>query len=254
MNASSPLTAHHAGTAADGRPPVVLLHGFASSAAADFLDTGWVHAFDGREVVAIDLPGHGDSPDVPTIADGRTDAVVAAIVAAIRATVQTTEASEVDVVAYSLGSRLAWELPAAAPGLVRKLVLGGLSPFEPFTAVDQTALRVASGLADGENDAQASDGPDPLTGMMAAMITSPGQRAASLANLIGGLASQPFDPRRRAPDLPTLLVSGTDDMMSQGIERLVEVLPHGSLARVPGDHRGALDGAEFRTAAVEFLA
>lgn len=228
----------------ESTPPVVLLHGFASSAEQDFLATGWAEAFTtaGRSVIAIDLPGHGAQNAPLPAEEASTSAVVRAILGAIEA--QTPE-GEFDVVSYSLGSRLAWELPEASPR-VRRMVLGGLSPFEPFTAVDPAELQ--STLA-GQNPA------NPLVGMMAGMISAPGQDTASLATLISGLASEPFSPSGgTGPQVPTLFVAGTGDDMTQGIESLTEGLPRACLTRVPGDHRGALDSPEFRSAAIEFLA
>jgi hypothetical protein len=50
-----------------------------------------------------------------------------------------------------------------------------------------------------------------------------------------------------------LLVAGVDDPMAQGIDGLAAHLAGSSVIRVPGDHVGALAGAEFRTAARDFL-
>ncbi|PII83350.1 hydrolase [Leucobacter sp. OLJS4] len=228
---------------AQALPPVALLHGFAASGDSDFVATGWPEALAaaGRSSIVIDLPGHGSSPAIAGPEEARTSAVIAAILEAIAL---TEPEGPVDVIGYSLGGRLAWELPAASPR-IRRLALGGVSPMEPFAAVDPAELgRALAGVAP-EN---------PLVGMMAAMISAPGADTASLATLIPGLASEPFDPQANAPRVPTLLVAGEQDPMSQGVEVLLQALPDGRLARVPGDHRGALDSAEFRAAAIEFLA
>ena len=237
------LTAHHFPVAGSARPPVVLLHGFASSAAEDFLSTGWTESLRaaGRSAIAVDLPGHGESPAVDSADQATTTAVVAAILDAISS---AAPEGDIDVIGYSLGARLAWELPAASPR-VRRMVLGGVSPFEPFAAVDPAELEAVLGGADPV---------DPLVGMMAGMIPAPGRDTASLARLIPGLASEPFAPQHAAPETPTLLVAGSTDQMTQGIEGLAEALPQGALTHVPGDHRGALDSLEFRTAAIQFLA
>ena len=229
-------------------PPVVLLHGFASSAAEDFVATGWPEALNaaGRSVIAIDLPGHGENPAIESADQATTGAVISAILdAAANAAggLGAAPDSELDVVAYSLGARLGWELPSASPRIGR-LVLGGLSPFEPFAAVDPAEL--ASALA-GEGSG------DPLTGMMAMMISAPGRDTASLAQLIPGLASQPFAPAQGGPRVPTLFVAGDADEMAEGVEALAAGLPQAELISVPGDHRGALDSPEFRVAAIEFL-
>lgn len=236
-----PLAVHTTVAAGDA-VPVVLLHGFATSAAADF--DGWPEALlrAGRSSHLIDLPGHGDSPAVASVADGATSCVVDAVAAAI----ESAGASVVDVVAYSLGARIAWELPARLPGRIRRLVLGGLSPAEPFAAIDVDELRrVAAG--------QPAPG-NPLLGMLAAAVTAPGNDSDSLVNLIGGLGSEPFTPRAGVPSVPTLFVAGAADALSQGVEALVAAVPGARLTRVPGDHGGALASPEFRDAALEFLA
>ncbi|KRC50442.1 hydrolase [Leifsonia sp. Root227] len=227
-------------------PPVVLLHGFASSGHEDFAATGWPQALAdaGRTSHLVDLPGHGASPAVAA-ESATTTAVVDTIVAAI----DTLGVDQVDVVAYSLGARLAWELPSASGDRVRRMVLGGLSPFEPFAAVDVDALLLATGAG-----AEAGATIDPLTGMMAGMVSALGRDTASLVALIAGLGSEPFSPQDGAPDVPTLFVAGSEDPMSGGIEQLVAAVPGASIVRVPGDHRGALDSAEFREAAVAYLA
>ncbi|RGE19997.1 alpha/beta fold hydrolase [Leucobacter sp. wl10] len=237
------LAVHHFPAADGGRPPVVLLHGFASSAAEDFLSTGWAGTLGaaGRSVIAVDLPGHGDSPAVASADQATTSAVVAAILDAVTG---VAAEADFDTIAYSLGARLAWELPATSPR-ARRLVLGGLSPLEPFAAVDPAELEAVLGGAEPVT---------PLVAMMAGMISAPGRDTASLAKLISGLASEPFAPRAAAPGVPALLVAGADDQMNQGVDALADALPRGSLARVPGDHRGALDSQEFREAAIRFLA
>lgn len=244
MPLATHVTAPHSAPApGSAPPPVVLLHGFASSAVEDFLSTGWDAAFAGagRTTIAIDLPGHGASPGIDSAADATTSAIVAAILEAVAHAGAT---GEFDVVGYSLGARLAWELPAASPS-VRRLVLGGISPFEPFAAVDAAELAATLAGAAPEH---------PIVGMMAGMISAPGRDTTSLAHAISGLASEPFAPDTGGPQVPTLCVAGSEDGMTQGIEKLVDGLPQATLARVPGDHRGALDSSEFRAAALAFLA
>ncbi|RZU66245.1 alpha-beta hydrolase superfamily lysophospholipase [Microterricola gilva] len=238
---------------AAGAPPVVFIHGFASSGTADWLGTGWHEAATaaGRTAVVVDLPGHGANAAAVAGCAG-TGAVVRALSEAIDEAIATAGAEQADVVAYSLGARLAWELPAANPR-VRRLVLGGLSPFDPFAQLDTAALRAAaSGAAEPDS---------PLLGMMAQMVSAPGNDPDALITLIDGLAGEPFLPGPAAsdatpsgaPHTPTLFVAGSDDMMTGGIEALVELVPDAALLHVPGDHHGALGSAEFRAAALDFL-
>lgn len=238
------MTLTHQASLVEGSslPPIVLLHGFTSSAAADYVSTGWLDAVNaaGRSALAIDLPAHGNNLPLDA-AQASTSQVVASILATID---EVFPEGPVDVIGYSLGARLAWDLPRTSPR-VRRIVLGGLSPMDPFGMIDTAELAaVLGGAAPG----------NPFTGMLAGMISAPGNDTASLAALIGGLGSEAFNPAAGAPEVPALLVAGSDDQMMQGIESIVEVLPEASLTHVPGDHRGALDSPEFRAAAIEFLA
>lgn len=222
----------HPGT---GRP-VVFLHGLASRGAQDWPDAEWAGVLGERPRLVVDLPAHGASPALGT---APTSAVLDALAEAIGG-------AEIDLVGYSLGARLAWDL-AKHPGVsVRRLVLGGLSAGEPFAMVDLAAARAAVERGTAPTD--------PLTGMIVHMASLPGNRPSDLIDLIEGLAAEPFVPRREGLTLPVLLLGGTDDAMAAGIDELAQVLPTARAQRVPGDHLAALHAAEFRTAVREFLA
>ncbi|GAA2987658.1 alpha/beta fold hydrolase [Actinokineospora diospyrosa] len=219
-------------------PPVVLIHGFTSSGAVDFPAERWAAplAAAGRETVVVHLPAHVGGPAVASADEVTTGQVLQRIAEAITA-------PEVDLVGYSLGARIAWDLAALLP--VRRLALGGLSPMEPFAAVDLAAARAA-----------AQGGPQPtdmLTGMITSMVTAPGQDTESLLNLIEGLAREPFNPAAATPQVPTLFVAGDTDPMSQGVDHLVSLVPNATLQRVPGDHISALAGDDLRAAVFTFL-
>ncbi|GAB2776857.1 alpha/beta fold hydrolase [Amycolatopsis magusensis] len=218
-------------------PPVLLLHGFASDGHTDWITTGWpsVLTAAGRAVLVPDLPGHGSSP---APADAPTAKSITAELARL-----VDDLPEVDVVGYSLGARLAWELPVQAP--VRRLVLAGLSPVEPFGAVD---LDAALAFAGGGKPPS-----DPLTAMIARMITAPGRNPGALARCVEGLRQEPFAPAPGVISVPTRFVAGTEDPVSQGIDQLTALVPGSDLIRVPGDHGGALRSPEFKTTTLDFL-
>ncbi|MFE3178928.1 alpha/beta fold hydrolase [Amycolatopsis sp. NPDC059090] len=219
-------------------PPVVLIHGFASSAACDWPAEYWADplAAAGRETIVVHLPGHPGGPRVGEAAEVTATRVVDALA-------ECAGAEEVDVVGYSLGARLAWDLASHPKVSVRRLVLGGLSPQEPFAAVDLVAARQA---------VQGGPSPDdPLTGGITAMAAA--GDAVSLLNLVEGLAGEPFDPGAGVPRVPTLFLAGRQDFMAHGIEQLVARVPGARLRQVAGDHRGALVGVELREAVFDFL-
>ncbi|MBE7953862.1 alpha/beta hydrolase [Microbacterium oxydans] len=234
---TAPLSvSHHPGA---GRP-VVFLHGLASRGRLDWPESEWDAVLGDQPRVVIDLPAHGDSIALGT---ATTSAVTDAIAASIRAAVGE---QEVDLVGYSLGARLSWDLASRHDIAVRRLVLGGLSAGEPFSFVDLPAARAS--LADG------SAPRDPLTGMILGMVSMPGNRPADLLDLIEGLAAEPFVADRGGPSVPVLLIGGVDDGMAAGIDDLAALLPDARTWRVPGDHLAALHAPGFRTAVREFLA
>ncbi|WP_026425668.1 alpha/beta fold hydrolase [Actinokineospora inagensis] len=238
MNSSPALTTLTRPDAAVSGPPVVLIHGFATSAAIDWPADRWAAplAAAGRETIAVHLPGHAGAPAVASADEVTTTEL-------LRRLAEEIGTEEVDLVGYSLGARIAWDLAATGALKVRKLVLGGLSPMEPFAVVDLAAARAA-----------VQGGPPPtdmITGFIANMVA--GQDSDSLLRLVEGLAREPFDPAGRAPEVPTLFLAGDQDPMSQGIDSLVTRVPGAELQRVPGDHVGALAGDDLRSAVFGFL-
>lgn len=227
-----------------GGPPVLLVHGFGSDGERDWVGTGVARALTaaGRVVLVPDLRGHGGSP-APSAA---TEVTAPAQVADLVAVLDEAGIDAFDVVGYSLGARLAWELPEAAPGRLRRAVLGGLSPAEPFEAVDVAALHRS--VAEGAEPA------DPFTAMIAGMVRAHGARAAGLALCVEGLRDTPFAPRSWAGPTPPVFVVGESDMMTRGIGRLVDLVAGAQLVTVPGDHHEVLAGAAFRRTVLDVLA
>lgn len=227
-------------TVLDGARPVLLIHGFGSSAGTDWVATGVVPALQaaGRGAILTSLPGHPGGPAAARGAISLRD-VVDGLVAAIDVSGQ----EQADVVGYSLGARLGWAL--AATGRVRRLVLGGLAPMEPFGMLDFDALaEVVTGAA-----APA----DPLAGMFAGMMTGPGMDGLSALALVEALGKAPFDPAVDRPTVPALFIGGSEDQMVQGLEGIAAHVEGAAFLSVPGDHQGALASAEFRAAAIDFL-
>jgi pimeloyl-ACP methyl ester carboxylesterase len=223
-------------------PPVLFVHGLASRGRVDWPDAEWGTPFAaaGRESFVVDLPVHGASfrPGEPL--------PPSAIVDLLRDVVHDA-GGLVDVVAYSLGSRLAWDLVARGPRRgcrVRRAVLAGLSPRVEFGSVDLDAARRA--LAGGDPPA------DDLTRMILAMAQLPGLEPAEVLRLVEGLAREPFDAGA-VPDIPLLLLRGADDHLTTGLDQLAGGLPHARYAEIPGDHFGVLHTRRFHTAVTGFV-
>ncbi|GAA3697342.1 alpha/beta hydrolase [Arthrobacter ginkgonis] len=230
-----------------GQPPVVLIHGFASSAAEDFHATGWTAGLAAAGVAshAVDLPGHGSAGPIGVDGGCSVPALIARLSAIVDGAAASSGCGAVDVIGYSLGARLAWELPGAGSP-VRRMVLGGLSPVEPFAALDPGA--VAAAVADPGAAA------DPLVSMLASMVSAPGRDSESLIRLMAALGERPFSPQAGRPAVPLLAVAGSGDPVAGDAGWVAESVPGARVLSVPGDHRGALLAPEFREAAIAFLA
>lgn len=235
-------------------PPVLLIHGFGSSAARNWQVTGWVDALvqAGRTALLIDLPGHGSSPAPDDMDAYRPSRMRAAIlhllvdehVAPLRGDMPT---SGIDLIGYSLGSRLAWELGAAQPDMVRRMVLGGPGTADPLATFDlDGAERFLAG------------GPQPADRTTADLLRMAQavqhNDLPSLLSMVSAVKTEPFDPQAEVPKMPVLLVAGDQDGYAQGIDDLERWAPAARTLSLPGrSHANAVTSRSFKDAAIDFL-
>ena len=98
--------------------PVLLLHGFTTSAERTWREPGWIDLLKdaGREVIAPDLLGHGNAPKPHDPA--AYDEVEKLIE-------ELLPDGPVDAVGYSAGARITLVLASRAPERFGRLVVGG---------------------------------------------------------------------------------------------------------------------------------
>lgn len=238
--------------------PVVLLHGFASSSYLNWVKTGWIRTLTGagRRVLAIDLPGHGNSPapddlDAYTPSRIRADLLQLLLDHGALAQDPTNPLTGVDLIGYSLGSRLAWEFGGSQGQLVNRLVLGGPASTDPLASFDLVAAQHY--LADGTPIADAASAH--LLRMAQTVETND---MFSLMSMVEAIKTEPFSPGQMIPSMPTLLVAGDADSLAASLPRLIELLEsHGTPAtelRIQGrDHANTVTSREFKDAAVDFI-
>ncbi|MDD9368597.1 MAG: alpha/beta fold hydrolase, partial [Acidimicrobiales bacterium] len=99
--------------------PVLLVHGFATSAARTWGDNGWIDLLGdvGRQVIAPDLLGHGDAAkphDPEAYADMEGDLAA------------HLPDRPVDAIGFSLGARMILTLAAEDPGRFSRIVVAGV--------------------------------------------------------------------------------------------------------------------------------
>ncbi|MEA5456174.1 alpha/beta hydrolase [Sinomonas sp. JGH33] len=236
-------------------PPVLLIHGFASSVALNWDQSGWIPALldAGRRVIAVDLPGHGLSSapeDVDSYSPSRirADLLQIASDAGARPIAEGHPASGLDLVGYSLGSRLAWEFGATQPALVRRIVLGGPSARDPLAEFDLVAAQRF--LADGTPIEDSST--EALVTMAQA---SPGSDMYALLSLVEAVKEEPFDAAEAVPRQPVLVVVGEKDERVEGLDALRALVPDARVVVLPGrNHVNAVTARAFKQAAIAFLA
>ena len=215
---------------------LLLLHGFTATGRSW---DGVRRRIDGAtysEVLAPDLPGHGDA------ADRRP--------ATIDATVGDLRQDEPYVLAgYSMGGRLALHLALTQPALVRRLVLVSTSAGIPDEEGRAERRRSDEELADGLERA----GVEPFARWWSAQPLFAGQspevaaaaRADRLRNTADGLAASlrgmgtgtmtPVWDRLGELTMPTAVLVGERDAKFRALgERMAERLPDARLVVVPG--------------------
>jgi len=226
-------------------PTVLAVHGFASSASANWYATGWVRELvrAGRRVLSFDQRGHGASgkPHDPSAYS------MAILVADVQAVLDTHLADDVAFVGYSLGARVGWHTALEAPHLVERAVLGGIPDGDPLTRfrVDAARAFVADGTPIGDRITEAY-----LT--MASGI--PGNDLTALISLVegmrGGAQPDPADP----PRVAVLFATGSEDRILEASKRLAAATPGSAFFAIPGrDHFNAPTSREFRERALAFL-
>jgi pimeloyl-ACP methyl ester carboxylesterase len=233
----------------------VLLHGLDSSDDATWNRKGWIRALPqaGRVVITVDLPGHGSSRVSDDIDDCRPSRMVEAVIETLSALGYVPckagePVSGVDVVAYSLGSRLAWDWAGQSSPWVRRLVLGAPSARDPVAALDPAMME--SALA-----GEAVDGLDESDQVLLEMMQAlQPDDAKALYRLVEGLALEPFEARVNAPKVPLLLVAGERDQLAETMPMLAREAPQAETLWLPGrNHSNAITARAFKQRAIAFL-
>ena len=224
----------------DGRPPVLLVHGFASNAAVTWEGTGWVRALQDvhRSVIEVDLRGHGDS-DKPVDADSYAPERLGGDLVAV---LDSAGADVVDVVGYSMGNRVVSALTQLAPDRVRRVVIGGAGPSELFASWDVDDAR---GVLLRDEPAS-----NPVIEQVLRPAIAAGADREALLACIEGVSGAPLVI---PGNIPALFVAGEEDPVPRGARELA--LDWGAdYVSIPGrDHVSTLTSRAFKDAAIAFL-
>jgi pimeloyl-ACP methyl ester carboxylesterase len=226
--------------------PVLLIHGFASNVATNWVGPGWVSALTqaGFRVIAYDNRGHGHSAKLYDLKDYGAPLMAEDA----RRLLDHLGIERADVMGYSMGARISAFLAIAHPERVRSLVFAGLGinmvrgvagtgpvaralEAESIDQVTNPTARTFRAFAEQtKSDLKA----------LAACIRS--SRAPITAEALGKLAC------------PVLVVVGEDDVIGGDPLALAALMPNARAVIVPGrDHMRAVGDKTYRQTVLEFL-
>lgn len=218
--------------------PVLLVHGFTTSADRTWREPGWIDLLTdaGRPVIAPDLLGHGDAPKPHEV---EAYAEVENLVAA-----ELPDGQPVDAIGYSAGAGIVLSLAAEAPERFGRIVLGGVGKNLLEERDGNPILDALEGRGDPDNlvsqhfkNLAETDGNDPRA--LAAFIKR--ERPSLTAEVLARVT------------VPVLVVIGDQDFAGPG-EPLAEALPDAELVTLPRvDHFGLPKAFPFLERALQFI-
>lgn len=220
--------------------PVVLVHGWGGSYESTWRSSGLVDLLTdvGREVIGVDLLGHGTAPRPhdPSDYSDLTARVLDAI-----------GDRTVDAVGFSLGAMTLLRAAIEHPTSFHNLVLAGIGKniIEPRDEVAHDRLVAA---LEGRGDPE-----DNIGRLFVQYAESPGNDRIALTAIMKR-PSQPFTPEQfRHVSANTLVVIGDKDFAGPG-EPLVSALPNARLVTLRNcDHFATTENFGFFDAVLDFF-
>jgi pimeloyl-ACP methyl ester carboxylesterase len=226
---------------------ILLIHGFASNRAANWVDTGWVKLLvaDGRRVIAIDNRGHGASSKLYDPAAYAAPAMAEDA----RALLDHLGLARADVMGYSMGARITAFLAMAHPDRVRSAIFGGLgiNMVRPMAGTGPIAAALEARDIDDVVSATART--------FRAFAEQTRSDLKALASCIRG-ARDPIRPEALAQlRCPVLVAVGSDDVIGGSAVDLAALIPGAEALVIDGrDHMKAVGDRQYKEGVLAFLA
>jgi pimeloyl-ACP methyl ester carboxylesterase len=220
-------------------PPVVLVHGWGGSFATTWESSGFTMllADAGREVIGVDLLGHGEAPKPHD--PGAYDDLGARILDAL-------PDAPVDAIGFSLGALTLLRVACAHPERFHRLVLAGIgrNVFEDDLERTQSIVDALEG--DGASD-------DNIGRLFYNYAHQPGNDPLALTAIMKRARVPYSDDALAGVTCPTLVVIGERDFAGPG-DRLAAALPDARLVTLRNvDHFATPEAFGFIDAALGFI-
>lgn len=207
------------------RPPVLLVHGFASNQYVNWIQTGWVQTLvqAGFRVVTLDHRGHGESEKLY-----EAEAYTAPIMAEdVRRLLDHLEIPRAHVMGYSMGARIIAFLALAHPNRLCSIVFAGLG-MNMIHGMGETELIVAALEADKECH---NIHPRGRAFREFALRTKSDLKA--LAACMRAVRMSLTHEEVASIGLPALVVVGSEDDLAGSGTDLAAILPKGEALIIP---------------------
>ncbi|MEL6375090.1 MAG: alpha/beta fold hydrolase [Pseudomonadota bacterium] len=228
------------------KPPILLIHGFASNIAMNWEGPGWVTTLTkaGYRVIALDNRGHGASAKLYDQA-----AYPAPVMAQdARRLLDHLAIPHAHVMGYSMGARISAFLALAAPERVRSLVFGGLG-------INMVRGMAGTGpIAHALEAASIDDVVNPTARTFRAFAEQTGSDLKALATCIRA-SRDPLTAERLATlACPVLVAVGSDDVIGGSPQELAALIPGATAFEIADrDHMKAVGDRRYKTAVLAFL-
>jgi pimeloyl-ACP methyl ester carboxylesterase len=227
-----------------GGRPVVLIHGFFSTALVNWVRYGHAAKLvaDGFRVIMPDLRGHGDSARPHDAASYPRDALADDGFALI----DRLGLTDYDLGGYSLGGRTTIRMLARGARPRRAIVSGmGLEGIVHTAGRGDHFRHILTHLGSFQRGSP--------EWMAEAFLKTTGSDPVALLHVLDTFEDTPHDALAGIT-MPILVVSGEEDHDNGSGAALAEALPAGRFASVPGNHMSAVIKPELGTAIAGFLA
>jgi len=230
-----------------GSPPVLLIHGFASNSAVNWLGTGWIKALTdaGYRAIAIDNRGHGESEKLYDQAAYGADIMAEDA----RRLLDHLGLQTAHIVGYSMGARIGAFLAVNHPERVKSLVLSGMGVNlvrGVGGAGPIAAALEAESTDDVTNDAARS---------FRIFADQTGSDRRALAACIRASRKAISADALNDAGVPMLIAVGTDDVVAGSAQELSELLTGARVLDIPDrDHMRAVGDPVHKNGVLAFLA
>ena len=226
--------------------PVLLIHGFASNAVVNWVDTGWVRHLNrsGFRAIAMDNRGHGLSTKLYTPQDYGTPRMAEDA----RRVLDHLGIGRADVMGYSMGARITAFLAIQHPQYVRSAIFGGLgvNMVRPMAGTGPIATALEAPSID--------DVTNPTARTFRAFADSTKSDLKALAACIRGARDPLSADDLKRLKCPVLVAVGSLDVIGGSAPDLAALIPDAQSVVMEGrDHMKAVGDRTYKDAVTDFL-